>query len=155
MSNIPGSNLLNAALTVIAKQTISYYRYVERVLNDVGQNITTYAAPVPIVGSFQPVPRRMYTQMGLDMQKAYYTFYTSNNILDISRDVAGDQIVFQGKRYQCQSNNDWYAGLDGWKGVLCVYIEDVDTLVFGFNRTPSINANVNFNRGTYVEDGGN
>jgi hypothetical protein len=118
---IPGSNLLNMALTVIAKQTISYYRAVSRSLNSVGQDVTVYAGVVSIVGSFQPVPRQLYEQYGLDFQKSYFTFYTSNNLIDVQRDVSADRIAFQGLLYQCESNNDWY-GEDGWKGVLCVLI---------------------------------
>ena len=62
-------------------------------------------------------------QYGLDLQKDYYTFYTSNDVLDIQRDVSGDQLIFNGKRYQVESNNDWYP-MDGWKGIICVYIKD-------------------------------
>ena len=118
---IPGQNLLNMALTVIARQTITYYQYTGRALNNVGQDVTTYADPVSMVGSLQPVPRQLYAQWGLDLQKSYYTFYTSNNILDIRRDVSADQFAFNNQRYQVESNNDWYAQ-DGWKGVLCVLI---------------------------------
>lgn len=121
MPNIPGQNLLNIALRVIKEQTIQYYQFDTRTLNNVGQYETVFLDPVNIVGSFQPVPRSLYRTYGLDFQKEYYTFYTSNDLLDLTRDVSGDQIAFMGKRYQCQSNNDWFK-LDGWKGVLCVNI---------------------------------
>lgn len=116
---IPGQNILNMALTVIAKQQITYYQFVSRTPNIIGQDVTTYAAPVTLVGSWQPVPRKLYITYGLDLQKDYFTFYTSNNLLDITRDVSGDQISFMGRRYQVESDNDWFQ-LDGWKGVLCV-----------------------------------
>ena len=116
---IPGINLLNMALTIIAKQTLSYYQFVSRGLNSVGQDITVYASPINLVGSWQPVPRNLYEVYGLDLQKDYFTFYSSNNILDIQRDISGDQVVFMGKRYQVESSNDWFQ-LDGWKGMLCV-----------------------------------
>ena len=119
MVYIPGQNLLNMALTVISKQTIQYYQYSGRTLNAVGQDITTYLSVVNLVGSWQPVPRKLYIVYGLDLQKDYFTFYTSNNLLDITRDVSGDQIAFMGRRYQVESDNDWFQ-LDGWKGVLCV-----------------------------------
>jgi len=114
---VPGMNLLNMALTVIQRQTITYYQYTGRALNLIGQDVATYASPVDIAGSFQPVPRNLYMQYGLDFQKDYYTFYSSNNLLDITRDVSGDQIVFNNKRFQVESGNDWFQ-LDGWKGVL-------------------------------------
>lgn len=116
---IPGQNLLNMCLTVIAQQTLNYYQYESRTLNAVGQDITTYYPVITLVGSWQPVPRKLYMEYGLDLQKDYFTFYTSNNLLDVTRDVSGDQISFRGKRFQVESNNDWYQ-LDGWKGVLCV-----------------------------------
>ena len=121
MSQIPGMNILNMALAVIAKQTIQYYQYTGRALNDLGQDVATYAAPVDIFGSWQPVPRNLYVVLGLDLQKDYFTFYSSNNILDITRDVSGDQLMYDGRRYQVESNVDWY-NLDGWKGILCVNI---------------------------------
>lgn len=116
---VPGMNLLNMALTVIQRQTITYYQYTGRSLNAIGQDVTTYAAPVDIVGSWQPIPRNLYEQFGLDLQKDYFNFYSSNNLLDVTRDVSGDQLVFMTKSYQVESATDWYQ-LDGWKGIICV-----------------------------------
>jgi hypothetical protein len=117
--NIPGANLLKIALGIIASQTVSYYQFLSRAPSAKGQWVATYADPVNLTGSFQPVPRKLYEQYGLDFSKSYFTFYTSNNILSTQRDVSGDQLVFNGITYQCESNNDWFA-IDGWKGVLCV-----------------------------------
>jgi hypothetical protein len=117
--SIPGQNILNMAFQLIARQTIQYYAYVSRTVSVIGQDVTTYASAVNLTGSWQPVPRELKMKFGLDLQKDYFTFYTSNNLLDITRDVSGDQIAFMGRRYQVESGNDWYQ-LDGWKGVLCV-----------------------------------
>lgn len=119
---IPGCDLLSIAATVISLQTVIYYQFVSRSLNDIGEDVTVYQPPVNMDGSFQPVPRLLYEKYGLDLQKEYYTFYTSNNILDVGRDVSGDQIEFNNTRFQCESNNDWFA-VDGWKGVLCAAIK--------------------------------
>lgn len=148
---IPGANVLNMALSVIAKQSITYFRATGRSLNNVGQDVTTYASPTIILGSFQPVPKRLYQAYGLDLQKTYFTFYASADLIDIQRDVSGDQIAFNGLRYQCESSNDWF-NIDGWKGVLCVLITnptDLEQPVIGFNQTPSINANLNFDNGNF------
>lgn len=99
---IPGANILNMALTIIAKQTVIYYKYLSRSVNAVGQNVTLYDLPMNVVGSWQPVPRNLYMVYGLDLQKEYFTFYTSNDLLDIQRDVSGDQLVFGGQRYQVE-----------------------------------------------------
>jgi hypothetical protein len=146
---IPGANVLNMALTVIAKQTIIYYRSLGRALNNVGQEVTSYDSGVTLLGSFQPVPRNLYNQFGLDLQKSYFTFYVSANLIDLGRDVSGDQIVFNSLRYQCESNNDWY-DIDGWKGVLCVLIEEQTSQpVFGFGLPLQSNGNFNYDNGDF------
>ena len=151
---IPGANILNMALSVIARQTISYYMSTGRVLNDVGQYVTSYSAGVFIVGSFQPVPKELYTKWGLDLQKTYYVFYTSNNLVDIGRDVSGDQIAFNGQRFQCESADNWYE-MDGWKRMLCVLIQDQgeNPQIIGFNENPQLNDNQNFDNGAFSNDG--
>lgn len=119
MSNVPGSNILAQALTVIAKQTVSYYAFVSRAPNANYLDVTTYADPVPLQGSWQPVKRELYERLGLDLQKNYSRFYVSANVIDVTRDVSGDQIHFQGRVWQCESVNPWY-GVDGWVGVLVI-----------------------------------
>ena len=150
----PGSNLLNQALTVIARQQVVYYKMTGRTLNDVGQDVTSYALGTTLRGSFQPVPRNLYPIYGLDLQKTYYTFYVPSNVLDIGRDVSGDQIAFNDDRFQCESNNDWFS-IDGWKGILCVRIgiDGGDLRLFGFNTLPSSNSYKNFERGNFLVDG--
>lgn len=147
---IPGQNILNMALTLIARQTIVYYKFIERTLNEIGQDITVYADPLLIVGSFQPVAREVYDVYGLDLQKSYFVLFTSNDVLDINRDVSGDQIAFNNQRFQVESSTNWY-NLDGWKELLCVRIEpdfSSDT-IFGYDSVPEINNNQNFSNGVF------
>lgn len=144
---IPGSNLLNMAFSVISQQTVTYLAATGRALNSVGQDVTSYAPPASLRGSFQPVPRRLYEQYGLDLQKTYYTFYASKDIIDIGRDVSCDQIIFENRVFQCESSNDWFA-VDGWAGVLCV-LSDAEMVqpAFGLGDNP------NYTNGSYDEDG--
>lgn len=148
---IPGSNLLNMAFRVIAKETVLYYRDGGRTLNSIGQDITLYQPALELSGSFQPVPRKVYYLYGLDLQKSYYTFYASRDILDVNRDVSGDQISFNGQRFQCESANDWYA-IDGWVGMLCVFLGDdiADPVIWGFNNLPQTSTYQNFGFGTFM-----
>ena len=151
---IPGQNILNMALTVIARQAITYYQYSGRAQNSVGQDMTIYNQPITIVGSFQPVPRNLYQQYGLDFQKDYFTFYTSNNVIDVGRDVSGDQIAFNGQRFQCESDVAWFQ-MDGWVGVICVHIglDIADPVVWGFNSgglSNRTNTYLNFGHGNFL-----
>lgn len=118
---IPGSNILQAALQVIARSSFCYYAFESRTPNAVGQDVTTYAAPVTLQGSVQPVPRSLYQQYGLDFQRNYVNVYVSQTVLDVTRDVSGDQILFNGRTYQCVSVTPWSA-IDGWSAVLCVQV---------------------------------
>ena len=148
---IPGQNLLSMAFRVIASTALIYYHYLGRTQNSVGQDISQYSDGKRIFGSFQPVPRILYERLGLDFQKDYWMFYTSNNLQDVGRMVSGDQIAFNGNRYQCESDNDWYP-IDGWKGSLFIHvgIDNADSTVFGFNQNPSINTNKNFSNSNYL-----
>jgi hypothetical protein len=118
---IPGANLLRMALTAIAPQTVEYYAYTSRTLNAVGMYVTTFAEPVDVQGSFQPVPRALYQQLGLDFTKNYAMFYATQQLGDVTRDRTGDQLAFNGKRWQIEAANDWHA-VDGWNGVLCIEV---------------------------------
>jgi hypothetical protein len=121
--NVPGANLLALAQTVIRTQTIQYYAFVSRTNNTIGQFVSTFADPVAIQGSFQPVPRQKYAEFGLDMTKVYAWFYSTTTISDVNRDRAGDQLAFDGKRWEVSGANDWSA-TDGWNGVLVVQVKN-------------------------------
>lgn len=148
---IPGQNLLNMAFRVIARQGVVYYHYLGRTQNSVGQDISEYSPGKLLLGSFQPVPRALYETLGLDFQKSYWTFYVSSNVSDVARGVSGDQIGFNGQRYQCESNNDWYQ-VDGWKGSIFVHIgiDTGDAQVFGFDEKPLTNTNLNYGNGNFI-----
>lgn len=118
---IPGGNVLSMAMLVISPQAVQYVQSTGRALNDIGQWVTTYADPVTLYGSFQPVPRKLYEMYGLNLQKSYFTFYVSKNIIDLQRNVSADQLVVGSQKYQCESSNDWYS-IDGWDAILCVLI---------------------------------
>lgn len=148
---IPGQNILNMAFRVIAQTSVVYYHYLGRTQNSVGQDVSQYSLGKKVSGSLQPIQRILYQQYGLDLQKDYYFFYASNNTNDVSRNVSGDQIAFNGQRYQCESNNDWFS-IDGWKGSIFVHIgiDTADDSVWGFGEKPSINTNQNFSNGTFL-----
>lgn len=119
---IPGSNILSQALRILASQTFQYLAFQSRDPNSVGQYVVTYAAPITLTGSVQPVPRELYERFGLDFQRNYINVYVSRAVIDIARDVSGDQIIFNGDTYQCLSKTPW-EGIDGWDAVLSVQVQ--------------------------------
>lgn len=128
---VPGSNILAAALSIIAPSKFQYLQFDNRTLNSIGLNVTNYKAPVNATGSIQPVARNLYTNMGLDFQKNYWNFYVPQNTIDVNRDVSGDQAIFQGQRFQFLSKTPWF-GVDGWNAVLAVEVPTPSDNLFTF-----------------------
>lgn len=121
MMPIPGLNILSMATRLIATPTISYYVFVSRQVQANGLLVPTYTAPVNIQASVQAVPRRLFEQNGLDMQREYYTVFIPQNTIDVGRDVSGDQIHWNGLILQCESVTRWF-GMDGWDEILTVKV---------------------------------
>lgn len=118
---VPSGNILNAALSVIQKQAFTYFAFTSRKTNEIGLDVANYALGVDAMGSAQPVPRNVYQNLGLDFQRTYFNFFVPSKIIDINRDVSGDQFEYNGQRFQCLSNTPWF-GIDGWNQVLCVAV---------------------------------
>lgn len=117
---IPGINLLNLALTVIAPLPVQWQQATGRTQNAVGQWVTAYAAPVTLSGSWQALDSATYRELGLDLAKTYFLFYVASAPVDaIGRGDSGDIIIRDGRRYHVESATNWQ-GIDGWRGLLCV-----------------------------------
>ena len=114
------------ATRVIGKSAYVYFSDSGRTLDDRGIWVSGYAAGVALFDVIQPVERALYERMGLDLDRYYIMIYTDNPLLVIERGTSGDQIEFNGARYQLQSNNDWNPQ-DGWRGVLAIRLSDVVT----------------------------
>lgn len=116
-------NLLNAAHKIIPSVIVSWRRATGRTQNAIGQWITSYAAPISLKCSFQPIEKAKYEALGLDMNKHYFVLYGSNELTAVERGTGGDVIDFLGKRYQAEDAIDWYY-YNGWKGIVFVEIGD-------------------------------
>lgn len=123
MTRVPGSNLLDDALSLIDTTPLTYYQYLGRTTNAIGLDVASYAPGVPITASVQAVPRSHYQQMGLDYSKTYIMIWSSANLTDLGRGRAGDQVGFNGQRYELKDEADW-TPIDGWNSVLAIRVAD-------------------------------
>lgn len=119
--NIPGANLLGIASRVIRFETLGHRAFMSREPNSVGDFVSTFAPSVNIQGSMQPVNRKLYQELGLNLSKNYATLYTSATITATDRDREGDLITFAGRTWQCESSQNW-AAMDGFTKMLCVEV---------------------------------
>lgn len=118
---VPGMNVLGAALSVLGRQTVDYYRDIGRVTLPSGRDDTQFAEPVPVAGSFQPLNMATVQMLGLDMAKTWATFHAPVSTIDPSRGHSGDELEYFGQRYHAESVVDWKAQ-DGWTWSLWVAI---------------------------------
>jgi len=100
----------------------TYFQNTGTTTNARGLRVTTFAAGVDRNDSVQPVPVELYEKLGLDLSRRYIVIYTSSTLTPVSRDGGGDEIGFEGNRYQIQSDTDW-SPIDGWKGTLAVLLQ--------------------------------
>lgn len=125
---IPGANVLQMAMSVLGKQCVQYYNFLSRATNSIGQDVATYSGPVPIQASVQPVPRNLYEQYGLPFDRYYVNVYVPQSVLDVSRDVSGDALQYNGNYYQVLSKTDWFQQ-DGWVAVLAIQVPTLPGIV--------------------------
>lgn len=118
---IPGANLLSVALRVIQPQTLGWQAWTGRTQSAAGDYVTTRAASVEIQGSMQPVEKKLYQQLGLDLAKNYSFLYTSADVKPVARDRAGDLVTYNGQSWEVESDTNWRAA-DGWRKLLCVEV---------------------------------
>lgn len=122
---VPGSNLLSMALGVIRPQAPQLSAWVSRTRGVTGVFVDTYAEPVTISGSFQPIDRKAYQALGLDLARTYSVLYTSTPIRTVAPDVAGDLVTYAGKTHKAESVMDWQAQ-DGWRSYIFVEVPTDD-----------------------------
>lgn len=119
---VPGVNLLGLAARVLRFQDVQHRAYTGRTLNTVGDYVSAFADPVTIKASVQPVEKKLYQQLGLDLTKNYVYLWTSADIKPPKEERAGDLLEFDGLTYQAESDRHWRA-MDGFTKMLAVEVQ--------------------------------
>ena len=114
-------NVLATVQTVIGTQDFEYLEYLGRTTNSIGLDVSSYAAAVPLKGSVQPVDRAKYEEMGLDFTKNYFSILCLQDVKDLERTKAPDQIIFDSVTYEVMGESDWTVPA-GWNRVLVIEI---------------------------------
>jgi len=130
---IPGTNLFNQAMTVFTPQEVTWFAASGRTVMDSGKYANSYATPVIIRGSLQSINRKLFQQMGLDLNKTYKNLYTNDPAFDVDRGRPGDRFHYAGRVYDAIGSNDWFSQ-DGWKLVTLVDVGPVPPHVKVFNN---------------------
>lgn len=115
--SVPGSNLLNKAFKVIARQTVQYERYSGKVTRPDGIEAPQFEPAVALRGSWQALPSDQVIKHGLDPNKDYAVFYVSKNLQQPERDVSGDRATYGGYLWEARSGTGWFYQ-DGWDAMV-------------------------------------
>ena len=106
--NLPGFVPIPAALTTITT-------------NEIGLDVRDYDQPITRSGSVQSVDVSDIKNMGLDFTKSYIQVWTETPVNAVERDRSGDQIIWNGRRFEIQGETDWNA-VDGWNSFTAVEV---------------------------------
>ena len=118
---IPGINVLGIAFGAIAQQTVQHLVAAGRTQNAVGAWVTSYANPVSLRASWQPVDAKKYEQLGLAMAKVYHNIWLRAPVDGIQRGESPDRFIHGGRLHEVVDVRDWY-GQDGWVEILVIDI---------------------------------
>lgn len=116
-------NIFASASRLIPQRNYQYLQFSNNSINDVGIVANSYSTEITIKANIQPVNRSVYEQFGLDMQKTYYTVFSSTLMQDLQRDVTGDQVIFNGKTLQIESTQGDWNSQYGFNSYLAVQID--------------------------------
>lgn len=112
------SNLLTRALQSIPQQQVDYLAFVENSLMRDGSLAPTFAPPIALLGSFQPVTSTQKLALGLSLKSNYVRFFVAADLLTISSNHANgranDRIAYQNRTYDITGETDWFYQ-NGWK----------------------------------------
>ena len=120
--NIPGSNLLQIAMSVINPTGDVFLRkYAGEVDNDFGVPIKSWEEPVPMMGcSAQPISFHDIQVLGLEVGKRYIRVWVSADAQATSRGSEGDQFIWGLELWTIVEPTYWIKQ-DGWNEVVAVY----------------------------------
>lgn len=107
------NNLHALAATVIPQQQLKLIKFTGNVTNDAGYDVPSYAEPVEITGSFQPMTAQDSAKLGLDFRQVHATLHTSADVALAGKGTQPDRIEYGGKLYDAIGVADWKAQ-DGW-----------------------------------------
>lgn len=121
-------NLLPIAMSATAilgcNKQFEFYKYTGSKLDEMGRDVPDFAEPVIYTGSIQPVPNRMYEQLGLDLNKNYKTVYSPELMQSIAENIQPDRIVYNSKTFQIIDDKDWYE-TNGYTKIIMVEIKEL------------------------------
>lgn len=110
-------NLLNLAFSLIPSESVQYLKFTGNNQSEIGLDSPQYADPIVLPASVQAVSNDTYSQLQLDLSKNYRRVFLPANAAGVDQMKSSDVLIFQGRRWNVVSTDDWYK-YDGWNSVI-------------------------------------
>lgn len=111
-----GFNIAATVQKASGTREFSYIRFLSREENEIGYVVNTYADPIVLSGTIQPVEREVYQQRGLDFNREYINIFATEDISDLARNRSTDKIIYNNETYSVVGEDEWTE----WNEILCV-----------------------------------
>lgn len=113
-------NLLLKALKTVPPKTVVYKHFTGNTVADNGVKVPSYATGITIYNaSVQPIPTRIYQELGLNMQYEYRRVFVPADAVALEGQLSSDIFEFDGKQWKSIGNTAWHS-YDGWNELIVV-----------------------------------
>lgn len=121
-------NVLTPAMAATAilgcNKRFQYFKYLRTEIDDMGRDVPAFDNPKPYTGSVQPVPNRLYEQLGLDLDKNYKIIYSPQLMKSLAEEIQPDRIVYENRTFEIVENKNWYE-TNGYTKILMVELKEL------------------------------
>lgn len=101
-------NVLQRALNIIPKQTITYRKFLRQVPSAIGLLRNEYAPDVKVAGSIQPVDADTMYKLGIANTGDVFICYLHGDVLSVSQMKSNDIIIgIDGQVYNVFRSDKW------------------------------------------------
>lgn len=123
-------NLLPIAMTATSilgcNKEFEYIRTAEVKINEIGIEIPKSTDTETYMGSIQPVPNKLYSQLGLDLTKNYKVIYCPTLLKSLAESIVTGKIKYNNAYYDIIENKNWWETNGYTKCVICEIKADKD-----------------------------
>lgn len=102
-------NVLSNALKILPSQDITYKKFTNNIVNEVGNQVPQYAEPIIAKGSLQPAGASLLWKLGLADIPDLWVCYIRANVISESDASSGDLIIdSNGRVFNIFRTDNWF-----------------------------------------------
>lgn len=101
-------NVLQAALSILPRQKLTYKKFLGRTSSEIGLLVNQYSDPIQVTGSIQPADADTLYRLGIANTGDIWSCWLFGDILSASQLKSNDVIIGEdGQEYNVFKSDDW------------------------------------------------